>query len=216
MTNEIKIPKVFFQTDKNNLPDHVPAMIKKMLTPEWKYEFYKLSDTESPEIIKFFIDNPIPELPDIINKFNSIRRGAHRADLFRYYYIYLKGGFFMDSDAMIYENIEKIVKDYSFVSVNSSFFPGSIFQGVIGASPGNKIIKEALFRAYNTDPQILDHDYFYFIRELYNIILNNDFGYNIKLYEERCGKTHGTADVWDENEFLFTHYWQSKIIPSTM
>jgi mannosyltransferase OCH1-like enzyme len=208
--NNVTIPKVFFQTNKMNLDDHVPIMIKKMLTPEWKYEFYN-----DAEVIQFFKDNPIPELPDIVNKFNSFNKGAHKADLFRYYYLYLKGGIFMDADAMIYVNIEDIVKDYSFVSVESSFVPGAIFQGVIGASPKNKIIKEALFHAYNTSPDILDREYLYLVIELYNILKNNNFGYKIKLYEERFGKC-GIAEVWGGNKLMFKHFQGTKIIPNTL
>ena len=186
-----------------------------MLTPEWKYEFYNDS-----EVIKFFIDNPIPELPNVVKKFNSFNLGAHKADLFRYYYLYLRGGFFMDSDAMIYKNIEEIVKDYAFVSVNNSRLAGAIFQGVIGASPKNEIIKEALFHLYNANMNFdIESNYLCFCHELYNILTRNNFDYKIKLYEERHGRQGrhcGIAEVWDENEFLFAHYFIEKIIPNTL
>ena len=40
--------------------------------------------------IHFFQEKyPLPEFPDIITKFNSLKRGEHRADLFRYYYLYI-------------------------------------------------------------------------------------------------------------------------------
>ncbi len=121
----------------------------------------------------------------------------------------------MDSDAMIYTNIEHIVKNYAFVSANSSFVPGSIFQGIIGASPGNKIIKEALFHAYNTSPQILDKDYFYFVKALYNIVTRNNFGYNIKLYQEKM-INDSVADILDGEIVLFKHYFKDKVIPNTL
>lgn len=92
-------------------------MIKDKLGSEWKYEFYNDED-----VINFFINNPIADLPNIIQKYNSIRTGAHRADLFRYYYLYINGGFFMDSDAMLYVDINTIVKNYNFVSVKLIIF----------------------------------------------------------------------------------------------
>ena len=203
----ISIPQILFQTNKMPHDAYVLDMIINILPCDWKYEFYN-----DENIIQFFIDNPITELPDIINKFNSFNNGAHKADLFRYYYIYVRGGFFMDYDAMIYTNIEDIVKDYAFVSVNSSYNPGAIFQGILGALPGNKIIKEALFHAYNTSPQILDKDYLYLCRELYNIVTRNDFGYNIKLYEER--KINDlVAGILDGEILLFKHYFKDKVIP---
>jgi predicted O-methyltransferase YrrM len=203
------ISKVLFQTNKITHNTYVLNMINSMLSPEWKYEFYNDAD-----IIQFFINNPIADLPDIIHKYNSMKCGAHRADLFRYYYLYVNGGFFMDSDAMLYVNIDTIVKNYSFVSVNSSCHPGAIFQGILGASPKNKIIKKALYDAYNTDPNILDNYYHYFCKKLYDIIQNNNFGYNIKLYQERRENPDNGDDILDGETLLFKHYWKDKVIPN--
>jgi hypothetical protein len=119
----------------------------------------------------------------------------------------------MDSDAMLYVNIDTIVKDYSFVSVNSSCHPGTIFQGILGASRKNKIIKKALYRAYNTDPNILDKHYHYFCKQLYDIIKENDYGYNIKLYEERRTNEDKGDDILNGRTLLFKHYWKHKVIP---
>jgi len=202
----ITIPKILFQTNKKCHDAYVLDMIMYRLNPGWKYEFYNDND-----VIQFFIDNPITDLPDIIQKYNSIKKGSHKADLFRYYYLYINGGFFMDSDAMLYVDIDNIVKNYNFVSVDSSCHPCTIFQGILGASSKNKIIKKALYQAYNTDPAILDNEYHYFCRQLYNIIKQNDFGYNIKLYEE-TRKGH-EDDIHDGKTLLFRHYWKDKVIP---
>jgi FkbM family methyltransferase len=204
----LTIPKVLFQTNRDNQEEYVLNMIKHMLTSEWKYEFYNDAD-----VIKFFIDNPISDLPEIIQKYNSIKRGSHRADLFRYYYLYINGGFFMDSDAMLYVNIDTIVKDYNFISVNSSCNPGCIFQGILGASPKNKIIKRALYKAYNTNPNILDDYYHYFCKQLYDIIKDTNYGYNIKLYDERRINYDNGDDILDGDTLLFKHYWKHKVIP---
>ena len=49
-----------------------------------------------------------------------MERGAHRADLFRYYYLYMEGGVFIDSDAMLMKDLNEIVADYEFFTVDSS------------------------------------------------------------------------------------------------
>jgi hypothetical protein len=202
------IPKVLFQTNKIRHDPYVLNMIMNNLSSEWKYNFY-----DDDDVIQFFINNPIRDLPDIIKKYNYIKKGAHKADLFRYYYLYVKGGFFMDSDAMLYVNIDTIVKNYNFVSVNSSCHPGTIFQGILGASPKNKIIKKALYKAYNTDLNILDNNYHYFCKQLYDIIEEDTFGYDIKLYEERRINCDAGDDILDGKTLLFKHYWKHKIIP---
>ena len=203
----ITIPKILFQTNKISNDTYVLNMIMNKLSSEWKYEFYNDED-----VITFFMNNPIIDLPDIINKYNSMKKGAHKADLFRYYYLYINGGFFMDSDAMLYIDIDSIVKNYSFVSVNSCH-PGLIFQGILGASPKNKIIKKALYEAYNTDPCILDNYYHHFCKQLYDIIKNTDYGYHIKLYEERI-ENNDHAVIFDGNTSLFKHYYKDKVIPT--
>ena len=200
------ITKILFQTNKISNEKYVLDMIKDKLGPEWKYEFYNDED-----VIDFFINNPIADLPNIIQKYNSIRHRAHRADLFRYYYLYINGGFFMDSDAMLYIDINFIVKNYNFISVNSCY-PGKIFQGILGASPKNKIIKKALYEAYNTNPIILDNDYYYFCEQLYNILQDTNYGYKIKLYEERL-VNDDIADIFDDKILLFKHYFKHKVIP---
>lgn len=206
-----KIPKVLFQTNKTALDKYVLDMIYDRLGSEWEYRFYNDDD-----VIQFFINNPLPDLPDIISKYNSIVKGSHKADLFRYYYLYINGGFFMDSDAMIYTDIDTIVKTYNFVSVNSSCHPGTIFQGILGASPKNEIIKRALYKAYNTEPTILNNNYHYFCKQLYDIIKQNTFGYNIKLYEEKRINQDNRDDILDGENLIFKHFWKDKVIPNNI
>jgi len=107
MTYTSNIPQIFIQTGINPIDINILNMIRKKLGSNWKYEFYNDED-----ITNFFINNPIEELPDIISKFNSITKGPHKADLFRYYYLYLNGGMYMDTDAMIHENIENIIQGH--------------------------------------------------------------------------------------------------------
>ena len=50
---------------------YVLDMITNRLNSDWKYEFYNDND-----VIQFFINNPITDLPDIIQKYNSIKKGC--------------------------------------------------------------------------------------------------------------------------------------------
>jgi mannosyltransferase OCH1-like enzyme len=204
-----KITPVLFQTNKIPNDDYVLNMINNKLDNSWKYEFYNDAD-----VIDFFEKNPIKDLPDIISKYKAISKGAHKADLFRYYYLYLKGGFFMDSDAMIYENISSIVKKYDFVSVYSTINPGAIFQGILAAAPYNEIIKNALWHAYNTPPEILEieFNYHYFCKTLFDIIKYDKNNYRIKLYKELRDNDIFDKILNDNNNIIFKHFWKNKII----
>ena len=146
------IPKVIFQTSKEKIPLYVKKMIKNK-SKGWKYKYFSDED-----IIQFFIDNPLKEFPKIIEKFNYFKNGAHKADLFRYYYLYIKGGVFIDSDAILNKDIESIIEDYSFVSVKS-IVPNTLFNGFIATEKKNIIIYNALKKIYETKNKQLNKNY---------------------------------------------------------
>jgi hypothetical protein len=203
------IPKIIFQTSKQRPPLYVVKMIKYM-SPEWNYIHFVDED-----IIRFFKNNYLEEFPNIIDKFNSIKNGAHKADLFRYYFIYIKGGVFLDSDAMLQKNINKIVNNYDFFSVESTYYcPLCIFQGFLGAIPKNKIIYEALYHAYNVNIDILNNDYLLICRTLFNI-LKKKWNYKIKIYKEIYGSDEVAITIDNSNKHLIlAHYQQRKIVPN--
>jgi hypothetical protein len=206
MTNSI--PKIIFQTSIKKPKLYVVNMIKN-LSPDWRYIHFT-----DDEIIEFFKNNYLEDFPNIIEKFNSIKTGAHKADLFRYYFIYINGGVFLDSDAMLQKNINDIVKNYDFFTVESSYYcPLCIFQGFIGANPRNKIIYEALKDIYNISNDLLANNYLIICKNLYNI-LKKKWNYKIKIYKEIYGSNSIAITIDDENKnLIIAHYFNLKIVP---
>jgi hypothetical protein len=213
-----KIPHVFFQTTKDGIIDnYVIDMIHQHLDDTWSYKHFSNEDQ-----VRFLTENPIDDLPDVVNKYHSLV-GAHKSDLFRYYYLYLKGGFYLDSDAMIYYNINDITKNYEFVTANScislsydKYIPDAIFNGFIAAVPRHKIMKEALYNAYYTDPIKLKISYYHWCKELFVIVQNNKDIPNIKIYREKYGALNGDETIDDNGIVLIKHYPKTKIIPCNM
>ena len=202
------IPKTLFQTAATVQQDYIVRMIKRYLTPEWTYKYFSDED-----ILAYFKENKLDDFPDMEAKFNAFKKGAHKADLFRYYYLFINGGVFLDSDAMIYTNIEKVAKNYGFFSVNSSCHPGSIFQGIIGSAPKNPVIYRALWHIYNINPDILDADYHYIVKALFRIVNSTPLDYNYKFYRELRDDNNGDKILDDDGTIIFKHYWQKKTIP---
>jgi hypothetical protein len=199
------IPKIFFQTSKRPPTKFLKYLIKKRLGPDWNYIHF-----DDIQMIQFIVKNPIEGLENVLLKLDKMS-GAHKADIFRYYFLYLNGGFFMDSDAMIYENIEKIIADVDFISVNSTCHPGSIFQGIIGANLGSQIIKEALFKAYETDLEYIKSDYHVFCKQLFKIVQSNHKN-KIRLLKEHRPNSMGDIITDEQNNIFFKHYWKRKKI----
>lgn len=54
---------------------------------------------------------------------------------------------------------------------------------------------------------------FWVCKQLYGIIKEKDYEYNIKLYQERRLHSNDWDDILDGNTLLFKHYWKYKIIP---
>lgn len=201
-----QIPQVIMQTSLNKPETYIVDIIYD-LCPNWKYVHFI-----DREIIDYFKQNPISGFPNIIEKFNSFSTGQHKADLFRYYYLYLNGGIFLDSDAIFEVNIHDIIKSYNSVFVKSFMSNTHLFNGFIATYPKNPIIYDALKHAYETEDTILQNNYHYICEELWKIYHKHNFS-NMKIYQEHK-RNDGTSVILDDKDNkILTHYWQYKKIP---
>jgi len=203
------IPKVIVQTSRRGIPEYVKNMILEN-SAGWSYRHFN-----DHEALSFFLDNSDKEFPDVFNKFCSYSYGEHRADLFRYYYLYMKGGVYIDSDAMIEDNIENIAQDFDFFSVNSTYLPGSIFQGFIGCTPKNIIIYEALKDLYNKSNEELIGDFHILCKNMYQIVSSHINECKVKLYLEQPCKNncYNIVDVENQDRLVLVHHSETKVIP---
>jgi len=174
-----RIPSILFQTSKDPPLAYAVKQLKEHAVG-WDYMHFTDKD-----ILQFFKDYPLKEFPRIAEVFHSFEKGEHKADLFRYYFLYVKGGVFIDSDAMLKADLDSIARDYDFFSVESKYInPKSIFQGLIGSIPKNKIIYEALKDMYHITKETLK-DYFIIVKHLYPIVQKYKKDYHLKLYVEK-------------------------------
>jgi len=208
----MSIPKIFMQTSRQKPEKYIIDMIQES-SPNWEYQHYT-----DDEIILFFSENSIEEFPNVIAKFYSLSYGEHRADLFRYYFLYVKGGVYMDTDAMIQDNIENIVKDADFFTVESSYFPNTVFQGFLGAIPKHPLIYKALKDIYITPLENLIKEFHLLCKNLYTFIIDyetNDKNKESKiiLFKEVYGNEMEAFVNNKENKTILIHYHIKKIIP---
>ena len=114
---------------------------------------------------------------------------------------------------MIKKNIETIVKDYDFLSVNSTCHPGTIFAGVLGACSKNLVIFHVLDHIYKVDINEIDAHPHLTCEEMYKAIKCGLYSDNFKLYREWREDQSGDKIYNDDGEIIFMHYPFSKIIP---
>jgi hypothetical protein len=203
------IPKILIQSTKDSIPEKVQQMIKKQLSDEWEY--YIFNDEDS---IKFFKDNPLDEFPNIVQVFNSFT-GAHKSDLFRYYFTYINGGVFLDDDAMVYVPFDDIIDGCDcFFMIAYHHHMTLLFNGFYGVEPNNKIIYECLKNAYSTPSSKLDHNdpikYLRFTRTAHIYYTKYKSMYNVKEFTEVCLPESEYAYLEKDSNIFFKHFYRNK------
>jgi hypothetical protein len=119
------IPLVIHQTyiSANRVPEKVVKNITEF-APTHKREFY--DDQRCKEFLLEHFDGKV------LDAYNSLRHGAHKADLFRYCVLYIKGGIYLDIKTQLIKPIKELFPDNKITTVISKK-PNEIYQGIIAA-----------------------------------------------------------------------------------
>lgn len=200
------ISKKIIQISKIYQPQYIIDSLKLNYP---NYEYINFNDDLIEEYIK---NNSIEGFENALEIFQNIKNGAHKADFFRYYYLYLNGGIYLDSDAMLLTNFEDIMKDKSLVTVISCLNNNSIFNGFIACCPKHPIIFQILEFIYKIDKDELDKHYFDICIKFKKIIDSFD-NKTILLLEERRKNTKDDIyyiDSYYEDKALIRHYYSKK------
>ena len=150
-----KFYKNILQTYKSyhEVPKYVINNIKNK-NPDWNYYFY--DDNQ----IKDFLLKEYGQ--EYIDKFNSFKSGAHKADLFRLYWLYKNGGVYVDIDMEILKPLDEIIGD----NKNDLIMPLSrdcnverLLNAFIITNKGNPKIKECIEKIMLVTQQDLEDNY---------------------------------------------------------
>ena len=204
-----RIPHILFQISISRPKDYVIDSSMRHI-PGWKYIHFN-----DEEMLDYLNENPIDEFPDILNVFHSFDNGAHRADLFRYVYLFQNGGVYLDSDAVLECNIEGIIEGASFATIKGYHEDNPLaFNGFLVAEKESPIMLEALKRAYTISPQKLISDYHAICKDLLNIV-ESDISSNVRLFNEVKNDSFyaGVKSYTDSGMCILTHYCYVKEVP---
>ena len=194
------------QTSEDPIHPNMVKELKKYYGYDWEYYHYNGQGR-----IDFIRDNPLEEFPNMIELFDGIP-GASKADLFRYYFLYVKGGVYIDSDALLKTNIDSIINDYPcdfFVPIPEGTV--TAFNGFLGCSQNSKVMHEVLKNAYNTSKETLNAQYFALCHNLFNIVHNNTTDEKIHLFKEVMLSWDIGKTIDHNNKEILLHYWHSKV-----
>ena len=188
------IQKVIVQTSSN-----------KVFSAGWEHKHFTMG-----QVFDFFEEHKSEEFPDILEKYTAT------PDLFKYYYLYIYGGFYIDDAIVLHTSMDNVAKTYGFVSV-LSISEKSIFTGIIGCNAKNPIIYKILRLMYDTPNVIVGVEMYKIIHDKSDTVDSGDTvdTTNIKLYRELTNESRYFANTYDieVNEKLFTHYFKNKMVP---
>ena len=194
------IPKIIYQTyyDKSKIPNKVYNNINKY-AKGYKHKIF--NDKECIEFIKNNFNTEEDKengisYDKIINSFNNLKRGAHKADLFRYCLLYKKGGVYMDIKTELIKPINNLFdKNYFYLIYTKK--NDRIYNGIMACSPNKKIFIKLIKQIINNSNKNID--YFLFLN-YFTKLLTDELGGKIKLglnkgkdcnyyiYKETCNK----------------------------
>lgn len=143
--DKIKIPKVIIQTSNDDMNKNIYHYNSIMsfidLNPEYEYKYF--FDIDCREFIK---DNCFG-LENALNAFDLLVPGPLKADLFRYFYLYINGGCYFDCKMILRNSLYKIIgsNDSIILCSDGNYF----YNGIIIIEKNNDIMKSCLEECIN-------------------------------------------------------------------
>lgn len=212
------IPKKILRTSKSY--DQKIENLLMLKFNGWGHHYF--SDEGCIEYIK---NNKIDGIDNAYEKYIQYQNGAHRADFFRYYFLYINGGGFIDADLIIYKNIDELFLNKKFVSIESLGHPGHIFQGFLFVEKESEIIYRALKKMYDADKAEVNfinggsiEGYLKVCKDLYDILQDYIPSDEISIYKEsnsiayispNTKNKYGATKIGKDGDWFGVH-WQSE------
>ena len=186
------IPNILFHTYYNKLkiPQYIFNGIYKYAS---NYEHILFNDKDTIQFLKKYFNKKI------VQRFNELKLGAHKADLLRYCYLYVYGGVYLDIKINLIKPLDEIFINKTYFYTCTSVFNKTIYNGIIASKPRNIIFLKLINYIINIPLYIINLPmrvyYLSFCFDLYKEI-KNDLKYNSKINK-------GLNVGYSQNYYLF-------------
>ena len=139
------IPKTIIQTyvhnNYHNIMHYNAVQSFLEMNPEYKYVFFNNEDC-----IQFISENFDK---DVLYAYNHLIPNAYKADLFRYCYIYIKGGCYFDNKYIPRKSLKNLIKENDKNVYCLDRFPNLMFNSVLISIPKAIYFKNIIDRIVN-------------------------------------------------------------------
>lgn len=155
------IPKKIIQTHKNicdNLYHYNAVMTLLEKNPSYEYFFYNDSDARD-FIKKHYQKNLVVKdenkVVDVLRAYDLIVPGAIKADLFRYCYLFIYGGIYIDSKITNFTQFDDLINEDDKIMLVKDDAPKSIYNGIIIIEKENnkllEVIKQVIINVFKNE-----------------------------------------------------------------
>tara|TARA_Y100000389_G_C17403612_1_gene486788 strand:- start:278 stop:1048 length:771 start_codon:yes stop_codon:yes gene_type:complete len=138
--SDIYIPhKIIITTpNKDTVPQYIWDQYDKYAS-EYKLSIY--NDDDCRQFLLQHYDSSFEK------KFNELKKGAHKADLFRYAYLYIHGGVYLDVKTKLNRPLRTIFRhDVNKCYLVKSVVKNTIYNGIIATPPKNPYMRQLLYQ----------------------------------------------------------------------
>lgn len=191
-----------FQISKIYLPSYIRESIL-VENPEFEY----INFNDNNDIDKFFEENP---LSDELDK--SILESKFKIEFFKYYFLYIRGGVYLDTYAMILRNLKQITEKYDFIGVESCMNSENLFLGFMYSKPKSKVTYDILKLIVDT---FVKTEKMIEMKEIKSVLEKHK---NILLMKEKRQNNKNDLvyiDTYYENDNIIRNYYtKKKPVPS--
>lgn len=138
--NKIRqIPYLIMQTnEKQEIPEKMFEATNTILESNPEYEYVYFTDQGAREFLQKYFDQRL------VDAYDKIIPGAYKADLFRYCFLWIRGGVYIDMGMASLKELDTIIRpDDTFVAPEDNGTNG-IYNAFMACTPAHPIIKEAI------------------------------------------------------------------------
>tara|TARA_B100001093_G_scaffold102246_1_gene94443 strand:+ start:644 stop:1339 length:696 start_codon:yes stop_codon:yes gene_type:complete len=131
------IPNTIIQTGKQKSDINKHSIKWQIQNREFKYIFFDDEDCRE------FIGTHFAQ--EVVNAFDTLKPGAFKADLFRYCYLYINGGVYLDLDCSPIIPLSEIIgHEVDFISVSERRNIPGVYQAFIACIPNCEFLFDAI------------------------------------------------------------------------
>ena len=137
-----KIPFIFMQNSSENLlSPNIAKNIFQFIDANSSYTYIFFDDKDS----RLFIMNNFPK--DVLDAFDELAPGAYKSDLFRYCFMYIIGGVYLDINKTFMINLDNLIdRDYDFITCidRDADVNYGLWQALLASPPKTLLMMECI------------------------------------------------------------------------